>query len=140
MPGMAGHEEFASVEHDFEARFRVICEAPLLRAEKQVLGTDYGASSYTTRSQADLLARVLGLEPGKVLLDVGSGAGWPGVYLAHSTGCRAILTDLSVEGPRVSADRLEKDGIDGFSLSASGTHLPFPDDIFDAVTCSDVFC
>lgn len=124
----------------FDARFRVICQPPLLRAEKRVLGTDFGASSFTTVAQADRLASILGLRPGMFLLDVGSGAGWPGIYLAQSTGCRAILTDLSVEGPKVSTERMEREGIDGVALSASGTHLPLRSDLVDAVTCSDVFC
>ena len=54
----------------------------------------YGANGYTTAAQANLLAQRLDLGPGKRLLDVGSGRGWPGLYLAASTGCTVVLTDL----------------------------------------------
>jgi hypothetical protein len=36
----------------------------------------------------------LGLGPGRRLLDVGAGYGWPGRYLARETRCTVILTDL----------------------------------------------
>jgi hypothetical protein len=39
------------------ARHRVIGRAAMRRAESQVIGCNYGATSYTTRSQADLIAR-----------------------------------------------------------------------------------
>ena len=110
------------------------------RAEIRVIGSDYGATSYTTRAQADLMARLLELGPGKLLLDIGSGAGWPAIYLGDATGSRVVLTDSPFEGLRVASRRIRHDGVEGSVLAASGDSLPFRDHTFDAATSSDVFC
>lgn len=83
---------------------------------------------------------MLHLAPGRSLLDVGAGTGWPGVYLAESTGCFVISTDLSIEGPHMSSQWIGRGGVAGVSVTASGTELPFRDNSVDSVTCSDVFC
>jgi hypothetical protein len=44
------------------------------------------------------LARELHLSAADRLLDLGSGRGWPGLYLAARTGCAVVLTDLPLEG------------------------------------------
>ncbi|HLF61735.1 MAG TPA: methyltransferase domain-containing protein [Acidimicrobiia bacterium] len=110
------------------------------RAEMAVTGCDYGATSYTTRDQASRLAQELALGPGALLLDIGSGAGWPGIYLSRSTGCRVVLTDPSFEGLNVAARRMRAEGVSGAVINASGEALPFQDGVFDAVTHSDVLC
>lgn len=124
---------------EYNQLYRLVGDPAMRRTEVRVLGADYGATSYTTRAEADRLARLLGLGPGKLLLDVGSGAGWPGVYLARSTGCRVVLTDLSLEGLRVASGRIHDEGVDG-SVIAAGVSLPLRDRIFDATTSSDVLC
>jgi hypothetical protein len=73
--------------------------------EQRVIGGDWGANGFTTMAQADTLADGLGLSSGDRLLDLGSGRGWPGLYLAARTGCRVVLADLPLEGLRVAADR-----------------------------------
>lgn len=125
---------------DFDKRYRVAGEPPLRRAELKVIGSDYGATSYTTKDQADRLAQLLGLGKGKILLDVGSGAGWPGIYLAHSTGCRVVLSDLPLEGLRVAVRRIHDEGVHGGVLATSGESLALRDGRFDAATSSDVLC
>ena len=110
------------------------------RAELRVIGSDYGATSYTTREQADRLGQLLELAPGKVLLDIGSGAGWPGIFLARATGCRVVLTDLPLEGLRTASRRMQHEGAAGGVVAASGEILPLRDGMFDATTSSDVFC
>jgi ubiquinone/menaquinone biosynthesis C-methylase UbiE len=122
------------------ARYRLVERAAMRRAELRVIGCDYGATSYTTRAQADELARRLALAPGRLLLDVGSGAGWPGIYLAAVTGARVVLSDIPWEGLQVAARRVAADRVAGDVVSASAAALPFRDASFDAVTSSDVLC
>jgi len=125
---------------DFDANYRVAAEPVMLRIEREVTDSDYGASSYTTRGQADRLASLLDLAPDKHLLDVGSGAGWPGIHLARSTGCNLILTDLPPEGLRRAHRRMRHEGVRGVVINASGGHLPLRNEALDAATCSDVLC
>ncbi len=136
--GMSDHEPDST--QDFDARYRLIGEAAMRRAERRVIGADYGATSYPTVAQADTLAELLGLAPGHLLLDVGSGAGWPGVYLARSTGCDVVLTDLPLDGLRAASLRLRSEGVSGTLVAASGDALPFRASAFDAVTSSDALC
>ncbi|MDJ0925438.1 MAG: class I SAM-dependent methyltransferase [Acidimicrobiia bacterium] len=119
---------------------RLVETTPMQRVERRVIGSDHGATSYTTRDQADMIARLIGLSPGDTLLDVGSGAGWPGIYLAASTGARVVLSDIPFEGLGVASLRLRRDEVDGHVVAASGDSLPFADQSFDAVTSSDVLC
>ena len=48
--------------------------------ERNVFGCVYGATSWTTRNEADAVAKRLGLGPDTRLLDVGAGTGWPSIY------------------------------------------------------------
>jgi cyclopropane fatty-acyl-phospholipid synthase-like methyltransferase len=112
------------------------------RVERLVIGADYGADGYTTRAQADELARRLDLRPGVRLLELGSGRGWPGIHLARSSGCHVVLTDLPVAGLRVAAARAAVEGLTGRYgvAAASGAHLPFRAETLDAVVHADVLC
>ena len=132
--------EYPGLSAEFQQRFRIVTNPAMLRAERAVIGADYGASSYTTLSRADHLAERLDLAPGKLLLDVGSGPGWPGSYLSKKTGCGVILTDPTEEGMTVAAERSRRDNLDASQVVAEGSNLPFHDRVFDAATSSDVFC
>jgi len=132
--------EYQGLYAGFRERFRLVTDPVMLRAERNVIGGDYGALSYTTMEQADVLARCLGLGSGRTLLDIGAGSGWPGSYLAASTGCTAILIDPTVEGMTVATERSRRDGLDTTTVVATGTALPFREGVFDASTSSDVFC
>ena len=110
--------------------------------EREVFGTSVGVNSYTTVAQADALAGALRLGPGKRLLDIGAGSGWPGLYLAKKTGCEVVLTDLPPDAIRNAVAQASKQGVHGrssFAL-ASGTHLPFRPRTFDATAHTDVLC
>jgi cyclopropane fatty-acyl-phospholipid synthase-like methyltransferase len=110
--------------------------------ERLVIGGDFGANGYTTMAQADLMAEVLGLRKGQRLLDIGSGRGWPGLYLAKLTGCKAVLTDLPEQGLRVARNRAAIEGIAGQTMAvvASARRLPFDPESFDAIVHTDVLC
>lgn len=132
--------ESQGLQAKFEERFRLVSDPAMLRAERAVIGGDYGASSYTTMAQADELAECLGLGPSSLLLDIGSGSGWPGNYLAASTGCTAVLTDPTLEGMALARERSLRDDLGSATVVANGMALPFREGMFDAATSSDVFC
>jgi ubiquinone/menaquinone biosynthesis C-methylase UbiE len=133
-------EESRDLVAEFDARYRIIEEPVMRRIERAVTGSDYGATSYTTGEQADRLADLLDLTPGKILLDFGSGAGWPGIHLARSTGCDVVLTDLPLEGLRKAERRMRDEGVRGAVIAATAALLPIRDQVFDAATSSDVMC
>ncbi len=137
---MATRDSGNDTVEDFEERFRHTTNPALRRAEAAVIGADYGAIAFTTREQADRLGRLMELGPGKMLLDVGSGAGWPGTYLAATTGCRIVLCDVPREGLRLARARMAAERVPGAAVIASGGDLPLRDQIFDATVSTDVFC
>ena len=132
--------EYPGLHAEFQERFRLVNSEAYLRAEREVIGGDYGASSYTTVSHADELAGRLHLSSNTLLLDIGSGPGWPGAYLSSTSGARSVLTDPTTEGMAVARARSQRDHLDSHQVVAVGGQLPFPDETFDAATCSDVFC
>lgn len=110
--------------------------------ERCVCGCDYGGTSWTTRGEADQVVSMLQLQPGQRLLDVGAGAGWPGLYLAGRMGCDVALTDLPLEGLRIARERAAAEPLSGtcWAAVADGAALPFRDGAFDGVYHSDVLC
>ncbi|MBA3287713.1 MAG: class I SAM-dependent methyltransferase [Acidimicrobiia bacterium] len=134
-------------EHETRQRFRDRYgeDRPdaLVQIERAVIGADWGADGYTTRRQADQLADALRLAPSVWLLDIGSGRGWPGLYLAASTGCRVVLSDVPLEGLRAAVARAATDRFAGgavAAVAASARALPYRAGTFDAVVHADVLC
>ena len=82
----------------FQERYRSTPSLLAGQIEQRVIGGDWGANGFTTMAQADTLARELDLSAGDRLLDLGTGRGWPGLYLAARTGSAVVLTDLPLEG------------------------------------------
>lgn len=117
--------------------------APVFDAiEQAVIGAVYGANGYTTSAQADLIGERLELGPGDLLLDVGTGCGWPGLYLATTTGCRVVATDVPIEGLERATRRIAADGLTDRTavVASTGRHPPFRGGVFDAVCSTDVLC
>jgi ubiquinone/menaquinone biosynthesis C-methylase UbiE len=133
--------ERATVE-EFDRQHRLGETPARRRVEQAVLGSDYGATSYTTLRQAAELAERVQLGPGVSLLDLGAGSGLPGLYLATVTGCRVVLADRPGEGLRIARQRALEDGLaDRCAIvRSSGDLLPFRSEVFDAVTHTDVLC
>ena len=109
--------------------------------ERAVIGADWGANGYTTIAQADELAQRLELDASKRLLDIGTGQGWPGLFLAKKSGCEVVVTDLPIEGLPRAVIRAEQEQIRAMgALVFSARRLPFGDRSFDAVCHTDVLC
>jgi 16S rRNA G1207 methylase RsmC len=130
-----------SVER-FAERYRVGPNEATRQIELAVIGGDWGANGYTTVDQADLLGQVLALQPGTQLLDLGAGRGWPGLYLAATTGCRTVLSDVPIEGLATATARAAQENLSSRATAvvAGANALPFPPASFDAIVHTDVLC
>lgn len=76
-----------------------------------ICGCGYGAKGYATPDEACRMARLLSLQPGRRILDVGAGTGWPGLYFAKETGCEVVLVDLPLGELRAAYRRAVQDRI-----------------------------
>lgn len=138
---MATREEHVAKDR-FSQRYREERVDVVRVIEQRVTGGDWGANGYTTIAQADELAAVLELRPGSMLIDIGAGRGWPGLYLAGKTGCSLVLTDVPPEGLAIARTRSQLEGIGdrAWCVNASARRLPFTSASFDAVVHTDVLC
>lgn len=110
--------------------------------ERLVIGADWGANGYTTIGQADGLADHLDLRAGQLLIDVGAGRGWPGLYLATTTGCSVVLADVPLEGLSVAVARIRIEHLEerAWCVNACARDLPFRGACVDVVVHTDVLC
>ncbi|MFQ5948782.1 MAG: SAM-dependent methyltransferase, partial [Acidimicrobiia bacterium] len=140
---VAASNDQGEVEERFRRQYGLEPSEAAGEVERRVIGGNFGASGYTTVAQADLLAECLELGPGGRLLDVGSGRGWPGLYLAGATGCDVVLTDLPLEA--MFGARLRSRGEENLRersrfVVSRADRLPFRPETFDAVVHTDVLC
>jgi cyclopropane fatty-acyl-phospholipid synthase-like methyltransferase len=126
----------------FRDRYLISGSAALIEAELEVLGSDYSANGYTTMAEATALGSALGLDADSLLLDLGAGCGWPGLFLAKRHGCTVFSVDPIAEGMDVARSRATTDGLGEHhaQLCACGEALPFRSRAFDAVVHTDVVC
>ncbi len=132
----------ADAKQRFEERYGTGQNRATVALEREVIGGDYGANSYTTREQADALVDHLDLTRSKRLLDLGAGRGWPGLYLSKRSGCQVVLADLPLVALDEAGRRSRKDRVHKRSegIAAGGSTLPFRPRSFDALVHSDVLC
>ena len=126
----------------FKTGYATSGDAAFRAAEMESLGTDYQADGYTTRSQADQIGQDLALGPGRLLLDIGAGCGFPGLYLAKRHGCAVVSLDPVAEGVRVAQQRAISDGLSerSWSIQANAESIPLASRSIDAIVQADVLC
>ena len=118
-------------------------QSPVFQAiTNQVCDCGYIGTSWTTRKEADVMIENLRLTASHNLLDIGAGAGWPGLYLALQTGCAVTLLDLPEIGLRLAQARAETDGMTSqlSTVLADAAEMPFPSESFNSISHSDVLC
>ena len=127
---------------DFSGHYERSSLAAMKALELDVLGCDYGGTSWTTSRQAKHIMSSLALDSQSHLLEIGCGSGWPGLYLSTTSGCSITLLDMPLIALRQAADRAATDSIrERVNLvNGSGTALPFADASFDRLSHSDVLC
>jgi methylase of polypeptide subunit release factors len=126
----------------FGERYAIPTSDANARIEQAAIGAVWGVNGYTTVQQADELGRRLDLAPGRRLLDVGTGRGWPGLYLAARTGCTLVGTDMPLDALLSAARRaLTEELADRVALAAAaGADQPFRPGVFDAIVHTDILC
>jgi SAM-dependent methyltransferase len=142
VPSLVTSRDERAARARFEERYSVPIGDVNARLEREVIGEAWGANGYTTVRQADELAVRLELGPGRRLLDVGTGRGWPGLYLAARTGCDVVGTDMPLDALSRAILRARGDGIDRRAAfaAAAGAMQPFRESSFDAIVHTDVLC
>lgn len=140
---MKNQKHGISVERcDFAGSYEQSRLPAVRELERNVLGCDYGGTSWTTRAQADHIAESLTLRPGVQLLEIGAGSGWPGLFLVSLTGCDVTLLDIPLNPLMQAVERAVEDQISEQIrvVAGSGAALPFESASFDRLSHSDVLC
>jgi SAM-dependent methyltransferase len=139
---MQSSKEERGTRVDFAERYRARAALKIFdEIERDVIGEAWGANGFTTVSQAEELRRRLSLPAEGRLLDLGSGCGWPGLYLARAAGCEVVVTDMPIEGLELASRRAQVEGIKSLgAVAASARYLPFAENSFDSIVHVDVLC
>jgi 2-polyprenyl-3-methyl-5-hydroxy-6-metoxy-1,4-benzoquinol methylase len=139
---MAASKDERNTLADYAERYQMRASSEILdEVEREVIGEAWGANGFTTVTEAEELRRRLDLRADSRLLDVGSGCGWPGLFLARQAGCEVVVTDMPTEGLEVATRRAEAEGLRSLgAVASSARHFPFAEGSFDAVVHVDVIC
>ena len=88
------------------------------------------------RKGSEFVADALEIDPGQLVLDIGSGIGGPARYIANTLGVKVEGIDLTPEFVEAASEITEMVGMTeqvSFQVGAA-TSIPFDDDTFDAST------
>ena len=107
---------------------------------REAFGEDIGQNSWLTADEQEKFLSCLDLSPGKVLLDVASGAGGPALRVAAKTGCSVVGIDVHEQAVSTARSLAIQRGLSRraeFRVVDAAQPLPFPEASFDAITCID---
>lgn len=117
------------------------CCAALYQSDfaRLLLGDSFhpGGHNLTAR-----LGELLGLAPGRRVLDVASGRGESAIFLAQRFGCEVVGIDFGADNVAQSTLRAKQAGVSDLVRFEQGDaeRLAFPGSGFDAVICECAFC
>ena len=111
----------------------------LAEIRKETYGDDIGQNSWITADEYDMFYSWLNLSPGEHVLEIASGSGGPALYLAKKFKCRITGLDINEEGIKTANQQALDANITGakFQLADVNQRLPFDEEAFDAVMCTD---
>ena len=114
-------------------------ERVLAEIRRDTYGEDIGQNSWITTSEYDMFFSWLNLSAGEHVLEIASGSGGPALYLAQKFKCQITGLDINEEGVRTANQHaLDANITDAkFQLADVNQRLPFEDETFDAVMCTD---
>ena len=114
-------------------------EQVLAKVREETYGEDIGQNSWITTDEYDTFYSWLALSPGDHILEIASGSGGPALYLAKKFKCRITGLDINEEGIKTANQQaLDANITDAkFQLADVNQRLPFDDETFDAVMCTD---
>lgn len=123
-------------------RYKLGDSAKMLEIEEQICGCRYGATSWTTKAEAEQIGEFLSIAEGENVLEVGAGSGWPGLYLASKFELNMTLVDLPLSGLLIAQNRIIKDKLKKKCtvLSANTYELPFLQHSFGSILHCDLLC
>ncbi|HSL43243.1 MAG TPA: methyltransferase domain-containing protein [Anaerolineales bacterium] len=123
----------------YNSTYGNFAEQVLAEIRRETYGEDIGQNSWITTDEYDTFYSWLNLSPGDHVLEIASGSGGPALYLARKFKCRISGLDINEEGIRTA----NKQALDAqipdatFQLADVNQRLPFDDETFDAVMCTD---
>ena len=111
----------------------------LAEIRKETYGEDIGQNSWITTEEYDQFYSWLNLSAEEHLLEIASGSGGPALYLSKKFKCRITGLDINEEGIKTANQQALDAKITGakFQLADVNQRLPFDDEAFDAVMCTD---
>ena len=114
-------------------------EQVLAKIRRETYGEDIGQNSWITTDEYDNFYGWLNLSAGEHVLEIASGSGGPALYLAKKFKCRITGLDINEEGIKTANQQALDANIIGakFQLADVNQRLPFEDETFDAVMCTD---
>ena len=122
------HSAYGNLEHETLAEIR-----------RETYGRDIGQSSWITVDEYEKFGEWLRIDGDSRVLEVASGSGGPALFLAERFGCSVTGVDINESGIASAKRTAEQRGITNadFRYANVDEPLPFADDTFDAIICTD---
>ncbi len=114
-------------------------ETSRIECWQETYGEDIGQNSWITTDEYDTFFSWLNLSAGDHVLEIAGGSGGPALYLAKKFKCRITGLDINEEGIKMANQQALDAKIKDvkFQFADVNQRIPFEDETFDAVMCTD---